>query len=471
MGSLQTDTPALRRVMRAREYFTLAFGSIVGVGWLVVINTWLNSGGPGGAMLAYLVGGVGLMPVALVYGRLALRMPEAGSEIAYTGAVFPRAASFATGWVVTLSYLVVCPYEAVAVGELAAAVFPAMDSLELYRIGGKPVYLPHVVLGLGLTAAITLINCRGMRQSAFFQNWTTYGLLAVFAVFAVLGLARGQVDNLNPLFVNGPGTVDALSSTLKVLPIVPYFLMGFETIPRCSEEAVGGFDPRRFTRLMLLALGLATFFYVAVIGVVALQVPWEELRDQRFATSLAFERAFGWQWLVRLIMFGALLSLLKVFNGNFLSATRMFYALGRRGLIPPALGTVHEGWQTPTAAVLLVGALTAVASFMGLAALDPIAELGSLIVLGWLATSLALCAGAGGTVTCRDLLVAVPAAGVSLVFAVIVLRDFAWYLWLALGLWTALGAALWAQQARRSQRYARAVQLREDRPRDAESVA
>ena len=25
--------------MRATEYFTLAFGSIVGVGWLVVINT------------------------------------------------------------------------------------------------------------------------------------------------------------------------------------------------------------------------------------------------------------------------------------------------------------------------------------------------------------------------------------------------------------------------------------------------
>jgi basic amino acid/polyamine antiporter, APA family len=441
------SAPTLRRVMRAREYFTLAFGSIVGVGWLVVINGWLKAGGPGGAMLAFLVGGLGLIPVALVYGRLAQRLPDAGGEIAYTGAVFPRAVSFATGWVVTLSYLIVCPYEAVAVGELAAYVFPAMDCLELYRVGGQAVYLPHVLLGLGLTAAITVLNCRGMRHSAFFQNWTTYGLLAVFCIFAVLGGGRGKIDNLEPLFASGPSAADALRSTLAVLPIVPYFLMGFETIPKCSEEAVGGFDPRRFAWLMVLALAVATFFYVTVVGVVGLLVPWEELRGHKFATSIAFERAFDWKWLVQLIMFGAFLSLLKVFNGNFLSATRLFFALGRRGLIPARLGVVHEGWQTPTAAVLLVGTLTALASFLGPAVLNPIAELGSLIVLGWLATSLALCCGAGGTVTRRDLLVGVPAAGISLVLGVIVVWDFDRYQWLAVALWTGLGAALWARQA------------------------
>jgi amino acid transporter len=444
MGSEQQAAPTLRRVMRAREYFTLAFGSIVGVGWLVVINTWLQPGGPGGAMLAYLVGGIGLMPVALVYGRLAQRLPDAGSEIAYTGAVFPRPVSFATGWVVALSYLVVCPYEAVAIGEIAGYVFPGMNSIELYQIGDTPVFLPRVLLGLALTAVITLINFRGMRHSAFFQNWTTYGLLAVFVVFAVLGLARGSVDNLEPLFA--PDAPSALASTLKVLPIVPYFLMGFETIPKCAEEAVDGFNARRFTRLMLLALAVATVFYVTVIGVVGMLVPWQEL-NQKFATSIAFERAFGWKWLVQLIMFGAVLSLLKVFNGSFLAATRLFYAMGRRRLIPEQLGAVHERWQTPTVAVLLVGTMTALASLLGPAVLVPISDLGSLIVLGWLITSLALCAGGGGAVTTRDLLVGVPAAVITLVFGWIVLRDLAWYLWLAVALWTGFGLVLWARQA------------------------
>src|SRR5262245_37786279 len=41
MGSA-TPSP-LRRVMRATEYFTLAFGCIIGVGWLVVIDEWLQA--------------------------------------------------------------------------------------------------------------------------------------------------------------------------------------------------------------------------------------------------------------------------------------------------------------------------------------------------------------------------------------------------------------------------------------------
>src|SRR5262249_23308589 len=54
--------PGLRHVMRGREYFTLAFGSIVGVGWMVQMGDWLREGGPVGAMLAYLVCGVALVP-------------------------------------------------------------------------------------------------------------------------------------------------------------------------------------------------------------------------------------------------------------------------------------------------------------------------------------------------------------------------------------------------------------------------
>lgn len=435
--------PALRGVMRGREYFTLAFGSIVGVGWLVVINDWLSRGGPGGAMLAYLVGGVALVPVALVYGRLAERLPEAGSEVAYTAAVFPEVFSFGAGWIVTLSYLVVCPYEAVAFGELAAYLFPQLNTVELYRVGTHPVFMPRLVLGLALTAVITIVNCVGMRQSALLQNWTTYGLLAVFVVFTTFGLWRGDVANLEPLFAL---PANPLGSVVAVLPIVPYFLMGFETIPKCAEEAVSDFDRRCFVRIMLLALGVATFFYVTVIAVVAMLVPWQELAKLEFATSIAFERAFGWPWLVQLIVAGALLSLLKVFNGNFLSATRLCYALARRGLVPQRLGAVHHRWQTPTAAVLLVGFLTAAASFFGHAALSFLVDLGSLIALGWLATSLALCAGAGGRATVGDAALGLLGAAVSAVLAGIVMNGFVFYHWVAVALWTAFGAALWARE-------------------------
>ena len=41
----------LARKLRTTDYFTLAFGTMVGVGWLVVMDDWLARGGPLGAIL------------------------------------------------------------------------------------------------------------------------------------------------------------------------------------------------------------------------------------------------------------------------------------------------------------------------------------------------------------------------------------------------------------------------------------
>src|SRR5262245_32069897 len=109
----EPSRPALHRVMRATEYFTLAFGSIVGVGWMVVIEEWFTAGGPVGAMLAFALVGLLAVPVALIYGRLAERIPVSASEVAYTARVFPPVVSFLAGWWMSFAYLIVCPFEAV----------------------------------------------------------------------------------------------------------------------------------------------------------------------------------------------------------------------------------------------------------------------------------------------------------------------------------------------------------------------
>jgi amino acid transporter len=445
VGKTETSAaPSLRRVMWTTEYFTLAFGCIVGVGWVVVIGKWLKSGGPGGAMLAYLVCGIALVPVALAYGRLAQRMPDAGSEIAYTAAVFPPVVSFLTGWAMTFGYLIVCPFEAVAIGQLAAYLLPFMNEWEVYRIGEYPVYLPYLVLGVGTTLAIAAINYRGIRLSARLQNWATFALLAVFCVFVPLALWRGSLKNMKPLFAKGDNLHDAFLSTLAVLPIVPYFLMGFETVPKCAEEAAPGFEPRRFGPVMLLGLAVGTLFYVAIIAAVALLEPWQHLGDQDFATAIALERAFQSKALVWGLIFGAALSLLKVFNGMFLGTTRLLYAMGRRGLLGAGLGVVDARFGTPRAAILLVCAITLPATFFGQAVLDPITTVGSVAgALGWMAACLALSFGAGGQTSGGARALGLCGAAVSLALAVVAAWGFAWYQWLAVAVWAVLGLLLW----------------------------
>ncbi len=145
----------LARKLRLTDYFTLGWGTMVGVGWLVVMDDWLLRGGPLGGILGFLIGGALLLPVGFVYGKLVSAMPDASGEVAYTAKVFPRSISFATGWMMILAYFIVCPWEAVAVGRIAAYILPGLNSMELYRIAGKPVFLPRLIIGLALTGLLT----------------------------------------------------------------------------------------------------------------------------------------------------------------------------------------------------------------------------------------------------------------------------------------------------------------------------
>jgi amino acid transporter len=435
--------------MSSWDYFTLAFGSIVGVGWMILLDDWLARGGPVGAVLGFLLAGLAIIPVVAIYGRLAEQMPDAASEVSYTAAAFPRSISFATGWAMAFATGIVCPFEAVAIGRVASYLVPATSSLELYCVAGHPVYLPHLLLGLATTAVIIWVNYRGIRHSTTLQNWTTCGLLVVFALFSALGLSRGSVERLPPYFADERGAVGGILSVLAVLQVVPYYLMGFETIPKCSEEAAGGVAARRFGWIMFGAVGVATLFYVTVIAVVSLLQPWQTLLNVDFPTAAAFERAFGWRWLVQLIMLGVLLSLVKVFNGNFLAATRLLYAMGRRDLLGGNLGQVHERYRTPFISVAVVGGLTVAGTFLGRAVLVPISEVGSLCGAAvWLATSLAYFRGAGGKSTARSRALGIVGVAVASALLVIVARSFGTYHWLALAAWAVLGLTLWL--ARRS---------------------
>ena len=158
--------PALAHKLKLHDYFALAFGTMIGTGWLVLMDDWLGRGGPLGAILGFVLGGIILLPVGYVYGLWVRRLPDAAGEAAYTAQVFPPIVSYFTGWIMLLAYFIVCPWEAIALGKIAAYIFPAIDSLELYRVAGQPVFLPRLILGVALTLFLGLLNYRGIRLTA-----------------------------------------------------------------------------------------------------------------------------------------------------------------------------------------------------------------------------------------------------------------------------------------------------------------
>jgi APA family basic amino acid/polyamine antiporter len=430
----------LARKLRLSDYFALSFGTMVGVGWLVVMDDWLRRGGPLGAMLGFAIGGILLLPVGYVYGQWVRRLPDAAGEAAYTAQVFPPIVSYFTGWMMLLAYLIVCPWEAVAVGNLAAYIFPSLNSYELYRIDGQPVFLPRLLMGIALTLFLALLNYRGIRLSASFQNWTTAAMLLLFAALLGISAVHGAPANFHPAFHAAPWV-----SIVLTIQIVPYFMTGFESAPKVAEEAHLDFPATGFFRAIAMALFVGAGFYVLAVAAVAYVAPWQGLLGKHFVTAIAFEQALGARWPVRLILLMAMFGLFQCFNGNFVASSRLLFAYGRRRTIPARFGEVHEKFLTPSVAVLGITAGTLTGVLLGDALLVPVTEVGSMAsALGWLAACVSF-----WLVEKRVSLRIVTGLGIGVSLLLFLMKvlpivpgHFSMAEWIALGIWVAIGAIL-----------------------------
>jgi len=435
-----SQSTTLARKLRLADYFALGFGAMIGVGWLVLMDDWLGRGGPLGAMIAFTLGGIVLLPVGYVYGKWVERLPDAAGEAAYAAQVFPSIVSYFTGWIMLLAYFIVCPWEAVAVGKVAAYLFPWIDGIELYRIHGQPVFLGRVLLGIALTVFLAALNYRGIRASATFQGCITSAVLALFGVAALFSGSHGSAANLHPAFHGS-----ALVSILLTLQIVPYFMTGFEAVPKVAEEAHPEFRSRGFFRAIVMALFVGAAFYVLAIAAVSVAAPWQSLLGKRFATAIAFEHAIGARWPVSLIFVVATLGLCQCFNGNFVAASRLLFSFGRRGTVPARFGRLHPAFQTPGVAILAIAGGTLLGVFLGDALLVPVTEVGSMAsAFGWLAAC-----GSLALVESRARIRGIAALGavVSLILLAMKLipafpGHFSIAEWMALAAWLVLGAAL-----------------------------
>ncbi len=345
----------LARKLRLIDYFALAFGVMVGTAWLVVMDD---------------------------YGQLVMAIPDAAGEAAYVARFFSPGVSFVTGWMMFLSYFLTCPFEALAAGRISGYLFPSLNTLELYRLGGYPVYLPHVMLGLTITVLLTWLNCRGIQASARLGKGTTFTFLTLVVIFALAGAKHGTVSNFYPLFSHSP-----LLSVLLVWQVVPWLLAGFESVGKVAEEASPDFRGRDFSVAIVLTILVGLAFFWVVISAVAYVAPWQTLNsNQQFPTAVAFERALRAHWIVSLIMGSAMVALLQAFNANMVASSRLLFAMGRRNMLDHRMGHIHSVNQTPSTAVITVGIATALAMLLGEAGLVPILEVGALAsAIGWMA--------------------------------------------------------------------------------------
>ena len=384
MTAHDTETrPRLRKAIGGLGFFCLAFGSMIGVGWITALDDWFKNAGPGGAMVAFVAGGLLMLLIGLCYAELTPMLPVTGGEVAYAYKAHGTGAAFLVGWFLAFGYLAISAFEAVSVGMVLAYLFPVLNAWPLYEIQGSILYLPHLLLGLGFTVLIMWINYRGVAVAMGVQVLLTGLLLVCTALFVAAGVIYGEAGNLKPalggLEEMAPG--GTWKGILVVFVTVPFWFVGFDTIPQAAEERAEGQLVRRLGLYILLAIIASVLFYVLVMLAAGMAAPWQEtVKVEDLPTAHAFESAFESPLLSNLVLTAGLIGLLTSWNGFFLAGTRVLFALGRGRIIDRRFGRVDPRFGTPTRAILLSGLVTALAACLGRGALLAFIDVGSFCI-------------------------------------------------------------------------------------------
>jgi amino acid transporter len=228
-------------------------------------------------------------------------------------------------------------------------------------------------------------------------------------------------------------------------------MTGFESVGKAAEEADPEFRAHGFFRAIWMAIIIGTLFYASIVAAVAFAGPWRQLTGEKFMTAVAFQQAVGSRWIVNVILAAALFSLFKCFNGNFVAASRLFFAMGRRGMIVSGVGKIHPRFQTPSVAVLCVGIATGACMLLGDAILVPVTEVGSVAcAVGWAAACASCLALARWKpdrikLSAGDTTIAIFGLAIAIALALmkvipIIPGHFTLYEWVALASWCVLGA-------------------------------
>jgi amino acid permease len=80
MSAIKTERQQLRRAMSNRDVLALAFGTMIGWGWIMLAGKWVEQAGLIGAVVAFIIGAVLCIFVGLAYAELTPALPLAGGN-------------------------------------------------------------------------------------------------------------------------------------------------------------------------------------------------------------------------------------------------------------------------------------------------------------------------------------------------------------------------------------------------------
>lgn len=370
------------RVLSKKDIFSIAFGAMIGWGWVVMAGDWIKGAGTLGSIIAFIIGGIMVLFVGLTYAELTAAMPQCGGEHVFSLRALGKNGSFVCTWAIILGYVGVVAFEACAFPTVIQYIWPGFLKGYLYTIAGFDIYASWVAVGVVASIIITIINYFGAKSAAKLQTILTISIAAIGIALVVASGFTGNIENTKPLFNDGVGGV------LSVAVMTPFMFVGFDVIPQAAEEINVPF--KKIGKIMILSIVMAVIWYIMIIIAVSMVMTKSQLDTSTLVTADAMKNAFfGSEMAAKVVIIGGMAGIVTSWNSFFMGGSRAIYSLAESKMLPGFLAKLHPKYKTPTNAILLIGGISVVAPFFGRAMMVWLTDAGSFgVVLAYVLVSL-----------------------------------------------------------------------------------
>ncbi|HET7577110.1 MAG TPA: APC family permease [Sphingomicrobium sp.] len=209
---------------------------------------------------------------------------------------------------------------------------------------GMVIPMPSKLVMAAALTAVFALNYVGVAVAARVQILLMLMLLLVLGIFVAAGAPLVSISRIgSPL---GTGFL----AVAAAVPLMISLFLGIESAVEIGEEIR---NPRRNIPLGIgLAIGLTVIVYGAVAVTALGLVGPEQLAVSPAPLLDAAQVPLG-DLAVPLIVGAAAVSILKTMNATALVFSRSLFAMGRSGVLPERLASIHPRFGTPHAAIIL----------------------------------------------------------------------------------------------------------------------
>ncbi|TDO08763.1 amino acid transporter [Mycobacterium sp. BK086] len=425
----------LKRTIGTFQLTMFGVGATVGTGIFFVLSQAVPEAGPG-VVVSFIIAGIAAGLAAICYAELASAVPVSGSTYSYAYTTLGEVVAMGVAACLLLEYGVSTAAVAVGWSQYVNKLLDNFFGHHLPQaISAAPwdstpgiVNLPAVVL----VVMCALLLIRGASESAKVNTIMVLIKLGVLVMFAAIAFTAFDTDRFADFAPLGAAGIGSAAGTIF------FSYIGLDAVSTAGDEVKN--PQKTMPRAILAALITVTAVYILVTVAALGAQSWTDFEGQEAGLATILDNVTGAQYWGTVLAAGAVISIFSVTLVTLYGQTRILFAMGRDGLLPPMFAKVNPRSMTPVNNTIIVAIVIAI-----LAGVVPLDYLADMVSIG---TLVAFIVVSVGVIILRvrepDLPrgFKVPGYPVTPVLSVLacgyILYSLHWYTWIAFSSWVAV---------------------------------